>query len=179
MPFPIGHTVIGLAAYETAQSKPARASRAANILFITFLANLPDVDILIGLIFQGNGAVYHRGPTHSLLFALLFGFIASHAWRLWGRIPRLGFGLCSLLIFSHVAADMFLTAAPVSLFWPLEIYRTQGHSTWGQVIDMVLFHSVQDAGIAVAALLYVMALRFIRGAVQQRPLLAFARKRSR
>jgi membrane-bound metal-dependent hydrolase YbcI (DUF457 family) len=179
MPFPIGHTAIGLAACETAQSKSDRTSRAAHILFITFLANLPDVDILIGLIFQGNGAAYHRGPTHSLLFALLFGFIASHAWRLWDRIPRLGFGLCSLLIFSHVAADMFLTTAPVSLFWPLEIFWSQGHSTWGQVVDMVLFQSVQDAGIAVAALLYVMALRFVRSAVQQRPLFAFARKRIR
>lgn len=179
MPFPIGHTAIGLAAYETAQSKPARASRAAHILFITLLANLPDVDILIGLVFQGNGAAYHRGPTHSLLFALVFGFIASHAWRIWSRVPRLAFGLCSLLIFSHVAADMFLTAAPVSLFWPLEIYWSSGHSTWGQVIDMVLFQSVQDAGITVAALLYVTALRFIRGAVQERPLFAFARKRSR
>lgn len=179
MPFPVGHTAIGLAAYETARSKPACGSRAATILFITLLANLPDVDILIGLIFQGNGAAYHRGPTHSLLFALLFGFIASHAWRLWSRIPRLGFGLCSLLIFSHVVADMFLTSAPVSLFWPLEIYGSPGHSTWGQVINIVLFQSVQDAGIAVVALLYVMALRFIRGAVQGHPLWAFARKRSR
>lgn len=179
MPFPIGHTAIGLAAYETAQTKPVCTSRTAQIIYITVLANLPDMDILFGLMLQGNGAAYHRGPTHSLLFALLFGVLASQMYRLWPRIPRLGFGLCGLLIFSHVAADMFLTTSPVSLFWPLEIYWYQGHSTWIQVIDMVLFQSIQDAGIAVAALAYILVVRFVRGAVHKHPLLAFARRRTR
>lgn len=179
MPFPIGHTAIGLAVYETAQTKPVYTSRTAYIIYITVLANLPDMDILFGLILQDNGAAFHRGPTHSLLFALLFGFLASQFYRLWPRIPRLGFGLCSLLIFSHVAADMFLTASPVSLFWPLEIYWSQDHSTWIQVIDMVLFQSIQDAGIAVAVLAYMMVLRFVRGAVHKRPLLAFVWRRFR
>jgi membrane-bound metal-dependent hydrolase YbcI (DUF457 family) len=176
MPFPIGHTAIGLATFETTQSSPARGSRLASVIFITLLANLPDLDVLFGLIFQGNGAAFHRGPTHSLLFALIAGYGASHMWRLWQRIPKVGFGLCSLLIFSHVVADMFLTTAPVSLFWPLEIYWSPGHSSWGQVVDMVLFQSYQDAGIAVAAMLYVVILRFIRSTVQGHSLFAFARK---
>ena len=164
MPLPIGHAAIGMAAYETARSKQDSGSRLAKGLFIIFLANLPDIDVLFGLFLQGNGAAFHRGPTHSLLFALVCGFLASHLWRLWPRIPRMGFGLCSLLIFSHVAADMFLTSTPVSFLWPLEIHWTQGHSTWGQVFDMVLFQSVRDAGIALAAAIYVLALRSIRSA---------------
>ncbi len=179
MPFPIGHTAIGLATHETARSSPARGPRLTSVIFITLLANLPDLDVLLGLIFQDNGAAFHRGPTHSLLFALLAGYAASWMWRLWHRIPRLGFGLCSLLIFSHVVADMFLTTSPVSLFWPLEIYWAPGHSSWGQVVDMVLFQSIQDAGIAVAAMLYVLTLRFIRGTVQGHSPFAFARKRSK
>jgi membrane-bound metal-dependent hydrolase YbcI (DUF457 family) len=176
MPFPIGHTAIGLAAVETAQSPPTLCSRLSQILFITLLANLPDLDVLVGLIVKGNGAAFHRGPTHSLLFALMAGYGASQLWRLWRRIPKFGFSLSSLLIFSHVVADMFLTAAPVSLFWPLEIYWSPGQSSWGQVVDMVLFQSYQDAGIAVAAVLYVLALRYVRGALQGNSLLAFARK---
>ncbi len=179
MPFPIGHVAFGLATFETAQTSPDRGSRLASIIFIALLANLPDIDVLFGLVFQGNGAAFHRGPTHSLLFALIAGYAASWLWRLWRRIPRLGFGLCSLLIFSHVLADMFLTNAPVSLFWPLEIHWAPGHSSWGQVVDMVLFQSYQDAGIAVAAVLYVLALRFVRGTVQGLSLFAFARKRSK
>ena len=176
MPFPIGHTAIGLAAFETAQSLPARGSRLAQIIFITLLANLPDLDILAGLIWQGDGAAFHRGPSHSLLFAILCGYGASQLWRLWQRIPRFGFGLCSLMIFSHVVADMFLTTAPVSLFWPLEIFWSAGHSSWGQVVDMVLFQSYQDAGIAVVTVLYVLALRFKRGVLQGHSMFTFARK---
>jgi len=176
MPFPIGHTAIGLATFETAQSPSARGSRLAPVLFITLLANLPDLDVLAGLILQGNGAVFHRGPTHSLLFALVAGYAASHLWRLWHRIPRFGFGLCSLLVFSHVLADMFLTSAPVSLLWPLEIYWTPGQNTWGQVVDMVLYQSYQDAGIAIAAVLYVLAVRMVRAALKGHSLNIFARK---
>jgi membrane-bound metal-dependent hydrolase YbcI (DUF457 family) len=169
MPLPIGHTAIGLAAFETARSTHDGGSRPARFLFIMILANMPDIDIVLGLILQGNGAAYHRGPTHSLLFAVVFGFLASHLWRLERRIPRMGFGLCSLLIFSHVAADMFLTSTPVSFFWPLEIYWTQGHSNWGQVFNMVIFKSIQDVGIAVAAMIYVLALRFMRSAARRVP----------
>jgi len=179
MPFPIGHTAIGLAAFETTQTSPTRRSRLASVIFITLLANLPDIDVLIGLIFQGNGAAFHRGPTHSLAFALLAGYAVSHMWRLWDRIHRLGFGPCSLLIFSHVAADMFLTTSPVSLLWPLEIHWSAGHSTWGQVLDMVLFQSYQDAGIAVAAIIYVLAMRFIRGGFKGRVLLPGFRKQAK
>lgn len=172
MPFPIGHTAIGLAAYETVNSNESNGQRWARILFVTVLANLPDLDILVGLLLNGNGAAYHRGPTHSFLFALLCGYLASHLWRLRPGIPRLGFGLCSLLIFSHVATDMLLTATPVSLFWPLEINWCQGHSSWLQVFDMVLFQSIRDGGIVIAALLYGYVLRTLRGVVRGASLFA-------
>ena len=163
MPFPIGHAAIGWAAYETINPNQSRCPRWARLLFVAVLANLPDLDILAGLLLSGNGAAYHRGPTHSFLFALLCGYLASQLWRLRPGIPKLGFGLCSLLIFSHVAADMLLTATPVSLFWPLEIHWCQGHSGWLQVFDMVLFQSIRDGGIAIAALLYGYLLRTLRG----------------
>lgn len=177
MPLPIGHTAIGMAAFETARSQQDSGSRLAKGLFIMFLANLPDIDILFGLLLQGNGTAFHRGPTHSLLFAIVCGFLASHLWRFGRHIPRMGFGLCSLLIFSHVAADMFLTSTPVSFFWPLEIHWLQGHSNWGQVFDMVFFQSVQDVGIAVAAGIYVLALRFIRSAGKARSLFGISGRR--
>jgi membrane-bound metal-dependent hydrolase YbcI (DUF457 family) len=163
LPFPIGHTAIGLVAFETAKLNQGCCSRWARVVFVAFLANLPDLDILFGLVLDGNGSAYHRGPTHSLLFAVLCGYLASHLWRLRPGIPKVGFSLCSLLIFSHVAADMILTTSPVSLFWPLEIHWCQGRSSWLQVFDMVLFQSIRDGGIVIAALLYGFVLRTIRG----------------
>jgi membrane-bound metal-dependent hydrolase YbcI (DUF457 family) len=144
---------------------------------MTLLANLPDVDVLFGLLIHGNGASLHRGPTHSLLFALLAGYLASNAWRLWRHIPRFGFGLCVTLVFSHVAADMLLTNAPVSLLWPLELHVVPGHSGWGKVIDMVLFQSIQDAGIIVGSLIYVLVLRYFRSRLPFFTRFAFARRR--
>ena len=94
MPLPLGHTAIGLATYETVQPSDRHYSRWGTFVFITILANLPDVDILAGLLFHGNGNFFHRGPTHSIMFAILAGYAASHLWRLWDRIPRLGFSLC-------------------------------------------------------------------------------------
>jgi hypothetical protein len=61
---------------------------------------------------------------------------------------------------------MLLTTTPVSLFWPLEVHWCQGHSNWIQVIDMVLFQSIRDIGIVVAALMYGLILRTVRRALR-------------
>ena len=164
MPLPLGHTAIGLATYETFQTADQRTSSRWGVLIaITVLANLPDVDILVGLLLRGNGNVFHRGPTHSLLFALLAGYSASQLWRLWGRVPRLGFALCFGLVFSHVLADMVFTTAPVSLFWPFQVYWSPGVSDWGAVAYAVVFQSIQDAAIIMSAAIYGGVLRLLRG----------------
>jgi membrane-bound metal-dependent hydrolase YbcI (DUF457 family) len=162
MPLPLGHTAIGWAAFESAHKAGGCGSRIATFLYVAVLANLPDLDILFGLLVNGNGSSFHRGPTHSLLFALLAGYLASQASRMWSRIPQLGFGLCVLLVFSHVAADMLLTASPVSLLWPFEIYWAADRSGWGGVIRLALLQSVQDFVIAAVMLVYLFGLRLFR-----------------
>ena len=170
MPLPIGHTAIGLAAYETLPVSRNQPSRLAVIAYITVLANLPDIDVLAGLLLNGNGAAFHRGPTHSLIFAVLAGVIASQMGMLWSRIPRFGFGLSFVLIFSHVLADLLFTASPVSLFWPLEVYWTPGYNSWSQVVQTILFKSIQDVGIVAAGLVYLLALRYLRSGLSLRRL---------
>jgi membrane-bound metal-dependent hydrolase YbcI (DUF457 family) len=163
MPFPLGHTAIGLAAFETVHKPHSWGSRLRLLTFITALSNLPDIDILFGLLINGNGGAFHRGPTHSLLFAIGAGYLTAWLSRRWHQLPSLSAGLCALLIFSHVVADLLLTSAPVSIFWPLEVNWTVGHSSWGDVLGMALFQSVQDIIIAVMAGLYLFILRQLRG----------------
>jgi membrane-bound metal-dependent hydrolase YbcI (DUF457 family) len=163
MPLPLGHTAIGLATYETVQDTDHHHSRLGTFVLITVLANLPDVDVIMGLFLQGNGNFFHRGPTHSFLFAILAGYAATHLWRLWEPIPRLGFLLCVSLVFSHVLADMLFTTAPVSLLWPFQLYWSPGFSGWENVVHAVLFQSIRDGGIIVACVLYVGFLRLLRG----------------
>ena len=179
MPFPLGHTAIGLAAYNTIETTSRPRSRWQVLAFIVVLANLPDVDVIAGLLVHGNGNFYHRGPTHSLFFAIAAGYLASQAWRLGGYIPRLPFSLCFLIVFSHVLADMTFTASPVSLLWPFEVYWSVGSSGWGRVFQSVIFSSLQDVGILLGSMVYVYILRSVRKWLPDLRVPALARRRIR
>lgn len=162
MPFPLGHTAIGLTTYELSGKKAAPKQRLWGAFFILCLSNLPDLDMLAGLIVAGNGDFYHRGPTHSLLFAVVMGYLASRIARRLSLVPPFGFGLCTALIFSHVIADLVFTSAPVSLFWPMEVYFSGGISTLGDVVHGILFKSLGDMGIVMGCLVVVGAARWLR-----------------
>ena len=162
MPLPIGHTAVGLATFKTVGRSDGRASGWMLLAWITMLANLPDIDIVWGLVARGDGHCFHRGPTHSLFFALVCGLLASQAWRLSRHFPRLGFATCSAIVFSHVMADMVLTSAPVSLLWPLEVHWSGGSSGWGQIVHALVFDSFGDIGIVAGAALYLGVLELLR-----------------
>ena len=149
MPLPLGHIAIGLATHEVGTTRSA-FSRWKLFAAIVVLSNLPDIDVIIGLLLHWNASAFHRGPTHSLLFALAFGFLASRAAAIWDRLPSLGFWTCFSLILSHVAADALLSPSAVSFLWPLETNWSTGHNGWGDVVGMVLRGDEQDAWIALS-----------------------------
>ena len=159
MPLPLGHTAAGLAIHDL-YTKSNKNDQLWKILTcVAVLSNLPDIDVLIGLVVQGNGNFFHRGPTHSLLFAVVMAFIASNAWRL---SPA----LCFLLVFSHVVADAMLTSSPVSFWWPLELNLSLGHSGWREIIRSVLFGTFRDLGIIVLSA----AVIFLKRLISHRPI---------
>jgi membrane-bound metal-dependent hydrolase YbcI (DUF457 family) len=150
-----------LATHEVGTTRSA-FSRWKLFAAIVVLSNLPDVDVIIGLLFHWNGSAFHRGPTHSLLFALVFGFLASRAFNIWDRLPRLGFWACFSLVLSHVAADALLSTSAVSFFWPLETNWSAGYSGWGDVVGMVLRGDKQDAWIALSSAAVIAIHRAVR-----------------
>lgn len=160
MPLPLGHTAIGLAIYEYSEKKDSTPYTLRSVLFIIVLASLPDVDVLVGLIFSGNGSAFHRGPTHSLLFALVFGLLASKAWKWWSFIPRINFLTAFFLVLSHVLGDMLLTASSVSLFWPIEVYWSSEHTAWKDVFLSFLNGPFQDIGIILTCTAFIILRRF-------------------
>ena len=149
MPLPLGHVAIGLATHDCCSKSSYRASSWRLGAFIIILSNLPDIDVLLGLIFSGNGNAFHRGPTHSLVFALIAGSLASYVSRRWSSIPTLTYSICALIVLSHVVADFLLTSAPVSFFWPLEVNLVGGYCGWADVVNSVLLKSFRDLGIVV------------------------------
>ncbi len=162
MPLSMGHTALGLASYEFSSKNNDALSRLKIFIFISILANLPDLDVIVGLLFKGNGNVFHRGPSHSLAFALIMGFLISRAWRFSSLIPRLKFRVCFLIVFSHVLADFFFTASPISFFWPFEVSWSSGFSSWGDVLSSVLFKGFQDLSIIMGCVISIILTRMIR-----------------
>lgn len=179
MPFPLGHTAIGLAVCKTAAPADTSPLKWTLPVFIAVLSNLPDLDILAGLLFQDNGNLFHRGPTHSLFFALLAGYLAAQAWRLGVHIPRLRFSLCFMIVFSHVLADIAFTSSPVSLLWPFEVHWSGGNSGWGRVWHAIVFDSIQDLGIVAGALGYIGMLGILRKWLPDNYVPALVRRRMR
>jgi membrane-bound metal-dependent hydrolase YbcI (DUF457 family) len=162
MPLPLGHTAAGLAIHDVyAKGKSALGLWKTLALVIVF-TNLPDMDVLLGLILHGNGHFFHRGPTHSFLFALIIALLASNVWRCWSRIPKINFLFCFLLLISHVVADAVLTSSPVSFWWPLESNVSTGYSGWREVIQSVLFGAFRDLGIIVVSGMIILLNRLVR-----------------
>ena len=166
MPLPLGHAAIGLATNDLLTGSSLANWRTA--LYVSILANLPDVDVVAGLLLHGNGSAFHRGPTHSFLFAVLAGMAAANACRVWSRIPKLAFSTCFLLILSHVLTDLLLTGAPVSFSWPLEANWSQGSTGWLSTLTSVFFEFYKDAGLILTCLAVIIAKRFVGEARQQR-----------
>jgi membrane-bound metal-dependent hydrolase YbcI (DUF457 family) len=117
-----------LATYDLGLKNKSNINPWKSLIIIIVLSNLPDADVFVGLIFHGNGNSFHRGPTHSLFFALTIGLLAANAWRRWSLIPKMSFLSCFLLILSHVLADALLTTGPVSFLWPVEANWSFGYS---------------------------------------------------
>ena len=156
MPLPLGHTAIGFATHSLTSHDDDFANKWQLAIMIIILSNLPDIDVIFGLILHNNGSAFHRGPTHSILFAIIMGYIASKLWKLCSRIPTMDFKTCFMLIFSHVFADYLLTNSPVSFYWPFEVNWSVGHSGWREVFNSVLFDAVRDTGILVVCVLIIL-----------------------
>lgn len=162
MPLPLGHTAIGLATYEFSGNKDSAPYTLRSVLFIMILASLPDIDVLFGLVLSGNGNAFHRGPTHSLLFAVGSGLLVSKAWKWWSFIPRISFLTGFFLVLSHVLGDLLFTASSVSLLWPIEVYWSSGHTGWKDVVISVLDGPLQDIGIILICTVLILLRRLTK-----------------
>lgn len=162
MPLPLGHAAIGFATHSLIWNEKGCLNKWKVAIFIVILSNLPDIDVLFGLILHNNGGAFHRGPTHSILFALIMGFVASKSCKLWSQIPMIRFKTGFLLIFSHVVADYFLTNSPVSFYWPFEVSWSIGNSGWSDVLNTVLFDAVEDTGILLICICIIMIAMVFR-----------------
>lgn len=123
MPSPIAHAVSGYILGKLIDTdKTGRTARLdwrnpLQAIYPVFVGIFADFDFLVGAIVPGD---FHRGPTHSLLFALLFSAIVGGLFaRLW-RLPfRWSFGLTAAVYGSHLLLDYFTAGGSgIPLLWP-------------------------------------------------------------
>jgi membrane-bound metal-dependent hydrolase YbcI (DUF457 family) len=165
MPLPLAHAAIGLATHEISEGNPSVYNPWKRLAFVVALANLPDLDMLAGLVVRGDGYVFHRGPTHSLLFALAMGWVAAKAWRYWSRESSVSVLSCVAIILSHVLADAIFTSSPVSFFWPFEVHWSSGQCGWLDVIDSLFVGSWSDMPLVLASGAIILSSRLLRSRV--------------
>ncbi len=110
-----------------------------RVLAFLAIGNLPDIDFLVGFLVGRPGA-YHRGITHTVLAALVFGTVAgTFVW--WRRQDRWWPAtlLCAAAYGSHLLVDAFTIdqrgPAGAQFFWPLsDAYYLSPVTIFGEIL---------------------------------------------
>ena len=115
MPLPIAHGLLGASIVAAALPQASPARNWKPLLLGAALASFPDLDYFLA-------ADWHRGFTHSLIFALLISVACVVARR--AASLRLALA-CAAAVFSHGLLDFATTKTMpgVELFWPLSTRR--------------------------------------------------------
>lgn len=122
MSSPIGHSLAGLIIYRVVHGPWSGIAWGRWALYV-FAANAADLDFVPGILL-GDPNRYHHGISHSIGFAILFGFIFSLLVYLFSRRPmKKYFVVFSVLYLSHIVLDLMYidTSWPYGepFFWPL------------------------------------------------------------
>ena len=102
----------------------SRHQRRWLLLSAVLTANLPDLDMLPGLL-MGDPGVFHRQWTHSLTLAIAAGIVFSQLARDW-KFPKGRWGIWAAGLYAgHVLLDMLVAdvrpPAGVQLLWPFSM----------------------------------------------------------
>jgi membrane-bound metal-dependent hydrolase YbcI (DUF457 family) len=104
----IGHSLAGVCLYQWWKSQEPTKSgiaKRSTLLWCVGLANLPDLDLLPGLLYYGDPHRLHSGITHTLLFTVGTALLMAGI-RVFGTFIYT-FWLSFLLLLSHLTLDYF------------------------------------------------------------------------
>ena len=104
--FAVGHMAL---AYLLSKATSKLLKVKINIPLILVLSIIPDIDIILNFLFNIQ---IHRGPTHSLITAILV-FIPFFIIYRWKAVPYF------TALASHAAIADFIIGGQLQLLWPL------------------------------------------------------------
>lgn len=122
MPSPIGHTLTGVCLFVFVRNQVSTKQVQKLLLLLVAVSNLPDIDILPGLL-VGDPRAFHRQATHSFTIAILLGIFSNIiATKLAQKEARKWGGWISILYGSHILLDLFVVDRRppfgVQALWP-------------------------------------------------------------
>jgi len=173
MPYASGHLIgcWGLAKlYEKAKGYAFSHLEWGLLLFGSIL---PDADLLIDWTF---GTQLHRGPTHSLLFAIAVGLIVCGATAMLKHGQRskqckpMAYGFAIAFgILTHILLDMTLGKPGIRLLWPsglgvwfFGMAPYPPHSFFSENLSRLLRFAIVDMALGVLWLGYFWMRKRIR-----------------
>lgn len=121
MPSPVGHTLAGLCGFILVRQYVAPRQRLQLLFGSVFIANMPDLDILPGLLL-GDPRAFHRQGMHSLTAAAMTGVLVALLAKRW-NLKKIQWGIWAAEVYaSHILLDMLLDdpSPPfgVQALWP-------------------------------------------------------------
>ena len=103
MATPIGHSLAGYAVY--CFCRMDKSHTRFSLLLSIAMANAPDLDFLPGSL-MGKPALFHRGITHSVGFALAASAMIAGGYRLKRKYRAGLFNMCLFSCLSHLVQDL-------------------------------------------------------------------------
>lgn len=169
MASPIGHSLAGCLGFFLVRKNPLFLKYySSKQLLITaiLIANLPDIDFLLGYLFYQDFNAIHRQFTHSFFVGFIVCIIIFFCLKFYKKIPLSFLVWFWELYFSHILLDMLAydryLPAGVQCFLPLSfdyfafpISILGGLSLTGSIIQLNNFLTVLQEIIVIPSLFFI------------------------
>ncbi|MGF1480878.1 MAG: metal-dependent hydrolase [Cyanophyceae cyanobacterium] len=115
MPSPLAHSVSGYVLSTFLPVSLRQHSKWLPFFYPVFVASAADLDFIPQLL---TGAAYHRGLTHSLIFAVAFSTLCGLCLN-FKKLSTRRLSLFTFILYSsHLLLDFFSAGRGIKLFFP-------------------------------------------------------------
>jgi len=176
----LGHGLCGMISWNLFRMPMNPSRRRRLVALCVLLAFLPDLDVLVYMVFRPLGMTPHRGFSHSLTFAFLVTAVIYLLTVGHFRVERgklfLSYGFAAL---SAPVLDYFMGAGPAIPFFapfrdegflfPIKVIPTAYYSTKLKSLISILWYPPAVKGYLLEVLMFGPILLFLAGRESGRP----------
>lgn len=162
----VGHALAGISIGSVFKRNETGGKRWKLLVLTAFLAIVPDLDIVIYILFRPSGMTPHRGASHTLIFTAILGLIAALSCGRYVGLARLrAFMIFYGVLLSHLLLDYLMGCGPgVQFFWPfwdraylfpIKIVPTAFYGQDTRSLFSILFYPLTLYGILLEIIIFL------------------------